>query len=77
MEQEKDISERIDDIRETISRNIISKDGVDTKVTASFGIGLYPDDGESLEKIINTADKNLYKAKDSGKNKVRGYNFSR
>lgn len=77
MEQEKDISERIDDIRETISRNIISKDGVDTKVTASFGIGFYPDDGESLDKIINTADKNLYKAKESGKNKVRGYNFSR
>lgn len=71
------ICERIDEIREAISKNIVFKDGVGKKITASFGIGFCPDDGKTLERIIDSADKYLYKAKASGKNKVRSSIFSK
>lgn len=74
--QDEGIFNRIDEIREAISNNIVFKDGVGKKITASFGIGFYPDDGKHLEKIIDSADKYLYKAKAAGKNKVRSSKFS-
>jgi len=76
-EEDKKICERIDKIREAISNHIVLKDGVGKKVTASFGIGFFPNDGNNLEKVINSADKYLYKAKAAGKNKVRSSKFSR
>ena len=36
-------------------------------VTASFGIALYPDDGETTEQLIKHADTALYKAKAQGR----------
>lgn len=41
---------------------------IDSK-TASFGISIYKE-GESLDKLIDRADKALYKSKEQGKNKV-------
>ena len=48
-----------ENLRSTICRNVLDK-GV--RVTASFGIGMVPDNP------IEQADKNMYKAKESGKN---------
>lgn len=61
---------KIDKIREAINKNYINKDNLKINISASFGLGFYPYDGESLEEIINTADKYLYKSKESGKNIV-------
>lgn len=66
----RNIYEEIDEIRSAISKHIISKEGEYTSITASFGVAFYPFDGESLERVINCADKLLYKAKTEGKNKV-------
>jgi len=44
----------------------------DTKVrlTASFGIASFPENGSSLDDLLVAADENLYKAKRLGKNQI-------
>jgi diguanylate cyclase (GGDEF)-like protein len=40
------------------------------KITASFGISTYPDDGMSSDDLLISSDERLYKAKRFGKNKI-------
>jgi len=40
------------------------------KVTASFGISLYPDDGRNPEELLRIADDFLYRAKKEGRNRI-------
>ena len=40
------------------------------KVTASFGVATFPEDGVTLEWLLKVADERLYKAKSLGKNCV-------
>lgn len=64
------IIDKVEDIRIKVSRKkVIYKDIQDT-VSASFGISFFPENGENIEKVINIADKRLYIAKNSGKNRV-------
>jgi diguanylate cyclase (GGDEF)-like protein len=39
-------------------------------VSISGGIASFPEDGESIDKVIQNADKALYRAKSEGKNRV-------
>ena len=64
------VYKKIEEIRKSIEKNIITKNGVSKSITASFGIGFYPEDGDDLEKVINVADIELYKSKNEGRNKV-------
>lgn len=54
-------------IRCLISR---ADDELPEELTLSTGIASYPEDGKSVDELINQADKNLYKAKDSGRNRT-------
>jgi diguanylate cyclase (GGDEF)-like protein/PAS domain S-box-containing protein len=47
-------------------------DGRKLHVSASIGIGLYPDDGLDVESLMRAADVAMYHVKDSGRN---GYQF--
>ena len=38
--------------------------------TVSLGISSFPEDGTELEELISSADKALYKAKETGRNKI-------
>lgn len=67
--------ERINYIRESLSINYISEGKIKKNITASFGLGFYPYDGDTLEAVINCADRFLYKAKRAGKNKVMSSHF--
>ncbi|MDP2430901.1 MAG: GGDEF domain-containing protein [Pseudomonadota bacterium] len=40
-------------------------------VTASAGVGIYPQHGEDVETLLKRADLALYEAKHSGKNDYR------
>jgi diguanylate cyclase (GGDEF)-like protein len=61
----------IDRIRVKIENSkipVVKNDQV--KVTASFGISTYPDDGMSSDDLLISSDERLYKAKSFGKNKI-------
>jgi diguanylate cyclase (GGDEF)-like protein len=57
-------------IREAIeSRHFLVYDE-DLRVTISIGVATFPDDGSSLPELIERSDAALYKAKQSGRNRV-------
>lgn len=53
-------------------------DGKDFEgLTVSIGVSSYPEMADSEEELINTADLALYQAKESGRNRVIGYEVDR
>ncbi len=48
-------------------------DNEQVQVSASFGIAVFPEHGDSLEKLIKAADDALYYAKEDGRNRVCSY----
>ncbi|MDD3224194.1 MAG: sensor domain-containing diguanylate cyclase [Clostridium sp.] len=60
----------IENIRKNLVNNSIKYEKNEAKISASFGISKYPQDGNSFEKVLNVADSMLYKAKKQGRNKV-------
>lgn len=49
-------------------------DGSSLFITISMGIALYPEHGDNMEELLKNADIALYKAKDTGKNRIVFYN---
>lgn len=64
------VYKKIEEIRKSIEKNVVIRNGISKSITASFGIGFYPKDGRELEKVINIADIELYKSKNQGKNQI-------
>ena len=61
-------------IRQQIADYRLSADDVVLSVTSSFGIASYPESGaEGAEALIRLADRALYRAKRTGKNRVELY----
>ncbi|MDA8335119.1 MAG: diguanylate cyclase [Peptococcaceae bacterium] len=59
--------------RKNIAGSVVSLDNTTTvSVTASFGVAgvAAPESGTSLEKLLEMADQALYRAKNSGRNRV-------
>lgn len=64
------VYDKIEAIRECVQSNIVVKDNISKSITASFGIGYYPNDGKDVNEVIKIADRFLYRSKAMGKNMV-------
>ena len=48
-------------------------DGRTIKITASIGVATFPDDAQSEKSLMQFADEAMYRAKQSGKNRIEVY----
>lgn len=44
-------------------------------IKSSFGLAIYPEDGQTLDELLKNADTAMYKAKELGKNNFQAYNI--
>jgi diguanylate cyclase (GGDEF)-like protein len=57
-------------LRKAIADHIFAYDDREVRVTISIGVSEFPEDGSTLDKLVQKADDMLYKAKRDGKNRV-------
>jgi len=57
-------------IRESIEGAIFKAYDEVVSTTVSIGVGVFPDNGADVESLIEASDKTLYKAKETGRNRV-------
>ena len=57
-----------DDLIEKIQKSVVKFQGIEISITASAGIA-FSEESESSSDLVNKADKRLYKAKKSGRNR--------
>ena len=57
-------------VRRAIESHSFSLDGRTIRVTISIGIALFPEHGREINTLVARADKALYRAKESGRNRV-------
>ncbi len=62
------VTERIKEMLN--SKVFFVKDGYNIKITASFGIAVYPDDADTVKDVIKSGDMAMYRAKESGRDKI-------
>ncbi|MFV0934144.1 GGDEF domain-containing protein [Pseudomonas jessenii] len=62
-----DTAERL---RDTIAESTLTCHGVSLNLTVSVGLALYSQEVNSLENMLDSADKALYQAKKNGRNRV-------
>ncbi|MCG6879761.1 MAG: diguanylate cyclase [Deltaproteobacteria bacterium] len=67
-------------LRKTVAGSVTSYEEKDIRITASFGVVGFKPSAENgtfpHESIVGEADKSLYRAKNEGRNRVRGKIFS-
>jgi diguanylate cyclase (GGDEF)-like protein len=59
------------EIAERIRKQVQAHFSSDTSITISIGVATFPESGASLEKLIKAADRALYEAKTTGRNKLK------
>ncbi len=66
-----DTYKRADELREEMKRmELISQGQLLSSVTVSMGIATYPENGATADDLLRAADAALYKAKETGRDKV-------
>jgi two-component system, cell cycle response regulator len=58
-------------IRALVAGHRFEKDGVVVRPTISIGVSAYPEDGATAELLVRHADEALYRAKKTGRDRVR------
>lgn len=74
VEQEDDIVNLLKRIRKIFDEPFEIK-GESISLTASIGVSIYPDDGETYEELLKNAATAMHVAKKSGKNRLEFFNF--
>ncbi len=67
LEKALELAERLR--RQIVEYTIRVKDDIEVNITASIGIATFPEHAESYETLLDEADKALYIAKNSGRNR--------
>lgn len=70
MDKGLDVAERL---RLAVQENVIEREGAWLRVTMSIGVACFPHHVLTLDGLMNSADKALYKAKVMGRNRVVTY----
>ncbi|WP_026883856.1 sensor domain-containing diguanylate cyclase [Clostridium akagii] len=65
-----EVFKKVDNLREELFNHVVEHGNEKKSVTASFGISYYPENGDTVQKVLSVADSMLYVAKNSGRNKV-------
>jgi diguanylate cyclase (GGDEF)-like protein len=52
-------------------RIFLASEGMDIRITASFGVATYPDDADSKLSLVNVADKLMYQVKETTRDGVK------
>ncbi len=69
-DDEEFVEKKIENMREGIAN--LSIEHEDKKIQFTISIGVYPKEGtQTLDEVLDLADKKLYEAKKSGRNKVK------
>jgi diguanylate cyclase (GGDEF)-like protein len=62
--------QRAENLRNKLANAFIEYEGLHLKTSFSAGVAGFPTHGSTSDAILNAADKALYQAKDSGRNRV-------
>jgi diguanylate cyclase (GGDEF)-like protein len=62
-----DVAERI---RDSVNNMVLEFNGDFIQITVSIGIATFPEDGRTLDGLVDNADKGMYKAKMAGRDKI-------
>ena len=57
-------------IRHAVAENSLVLDGKLLATTVSIGVASYPEQGPTLDRMLAYADRNMYRAKSAGRNRV-------
>jgi len=68
----KDSLELLREFRDVFLRNSFLP-SITVDITASFAIANFPEHADSLDSLLNKADRALYLAKESGRNQIRSF----
>jgi diguanylate cyclase (GGDEF)-like protein len=60
-----------EDIRRAVAGHRFEKDGVIVRPTISIGVAAFPADGKAPELVLRKADEALYRAKKTGRDRVK------
>jgi diguanylate cyclase (GGDEF)-like protein len=52
------------------SQSFLSEEGLNLKITASFGVATYPEDAKDYNQLLNLADAAMYNVKGSTRNGI-------
>jgi diguanylate cyclase (GGDEF)-like protein len=63
---------RVNELREELAGVPIPVGGTSYHLTVSAGVGCWPADGDTFEKVLAAVDERLYEAKTAGRNQVIG-----
>ena len=56
--------------RKVVAEKTVEHEGIEIPMTISIGIAMYNGEREGKDALLKRADKSLYKAKETGRNKV-------
>ena len=59
-----------------LSTHFLQKEGIDARLTASFGLACFPDDASDKRELLAEADRRLFQSKAEGKNRVTVAEFA-